>query len=217
MAQAHPGIGHRHENQREGGDAEQQRQPAQHLLPGRSQHRIPGKKGQRCQIGTDHKARPQQQRPQTQHCPVQQEAGQASPGLTNTPDGIEGFLDVHQHQEGGDHQQRHPDPGQLPGLLGKLAQIITQCRPGRRHEVVEDETLDLPADLIEGRDRRQHGVGHRHYRYHRKQGSVGQGCGILRTVVFAKTADQIAAEIHQPLNSSWHRVPLFPDSRWFTA
>src|SRR5690554_7426016 len=66
------------------------------LLPGRSQHGVAGEKGQRSQIGTDHETGSQQQGSQTEHRPVQQKARQPASGLADTPDGIEGFFDIHQ-------------------------------------------------------------------------------------------------------------------------
>ena len=77
-----------------------------------------------------------------------------------------------------------------------------------RQEILEDERLNLPAHLIERRDGRQHGVGHRHDRHHGKQRGIGQRGRILDAIVFEKAAHQITNEMQKQIQLARHSISL---------
>ena len=208
IAQRHAGVGHRNKDQRKGSDAQQDWQQQQDLTPDRPQECALLKQRDGSDIGTDDKAGTEQQRPDTQHRPIEQKARQAPAWLANPPDGVKRLFDVHQHQQRGNHQQRNTHTGQLPGLGRKLTQMALQRFATGRQKILEDERFNLPAHLIERRNGRQHGVGHRHDRHHRKQRGIGQRGRILDAIVFEKAAHQITNEVQKQIQLARHSISL---------
>ncbi|MCY1530956.1 hypothetical protein D9M68_661650 [compost metagenome] len=207
MAQRHPGIGHRCVDQGEGGDAGRQRHEPQQGLGAIERVRA-GNQRQRGDVGAHRETGPQQQWAEAEDRPVEQEAGHAAARLAHAPDGVEGLLDGHQHHEGGHHQQADTDPGQVPGLHGEAAQVLLQGLSRGRHEVAEDEALDLLARTLEGRDHREHGEGHRHHRHHREQAGVRQGRGAFGATIGHEPLQQEAPEFHDVGEALAHSISL---------
>ncbi|MNO95638.1 hypothetical protein D3C76_872830 [compost metagenome] len=203
VADRHPRVGHRRIEQGEGRDAEQQRHEAQQHPRARQRMRA-GKHGQRGDVGRHGEAGAEQQRPQAEDRPVEQEAHHAPARLADPPDLVEGALDGHQHGEGGDRQEGHAQPGQMPRLHREVAQVGLHRLAGGGHEMAEDEHLDTLAHALECRDGGQHGEGHGHHRHHREQRGIGQGGGLVGGVVGEEALDQIVPEVDQALQAPMH-------------
>ena len=68
--------------------------------------------------------------------------------------------------------------------------MLDQCRPGRRHELAEDQGLQLFADPLEAGNGREHCIQDGHERHHREQRGVGQGGCRLESVMRIETLNQ---------------------------
>ena len=63
-----------------------------------------------------HQSGSDQQRPETQHPPIDQEAGQAPAPARGSPDAIKGFFDIGQHQVRRHDQNKAAHPTEIARL-----------------------------------------------------------------------------------------------------
>ncbi|SST08369.1 Uncharacterised protein [Acinetobacter baumannii] len=214
MAHRDPGVRDRRIEQGEGRHAERQRHQPQQRLRARQRVRAMEQR-QRSDVGGHGEAGPQQQWAQAEDRPVEEEPPDTAAWLANPPDLVEGFLDGHQHGEGGDCQKDHPDPGQVPGLGGETLQVGFHRFSSGGHEIAKDESLDRLAHAMECRNQRKHGKHHRHHRHYREQRGVGQRRRAVGSLVGDEAMSEEASELDPIVEMFAHALSL--KSRRFFA
>ncbi len=197
MPPLHRVVRHHAEHQHDADEFDQHRcqpqrdvgQPAA-LLGAEQRHREHPRR-HRQRSGREH-------RPQGQHGPVDEEAGQLGPCAAHAPDLVEGFLDAVEGDQQRDDQGNEAGGGELAGTGRELPQVAFGRARGAGHEVGEHVVAELVAPAVEHRERRQHAEHHDRQRHQREHGGVGQRCGRLEQAVVEEAAPEEAAEAGGP-------------------